>query len=206
MAEAKPYILENISVAPNGCWNWLRGKGACGYGHLHIDKKCLKAHRVSYEVFIGPIPRGLHIDHLCRNRACVNPHHLEPVTCKVNLLRGESFSAVNAAKTHCHRGHELSGDNLFKRRGNKRGCKQCKSDYFKARRRLKNPSGKRGPEDQRGELGSAAKFTSAQIIEVRKLHAIGVSNKDIAQKYAVDRSTISRIVNGHRYTNAEQRA
>jgi hypothetical protein len=63
-------------------------------------------------LLVGPIPEGKQLDHLCRNRACINPEHLEPVTAKENILRGESFSAKNARKTHCIHGHELSGDNL----------------------------------------------------------------------------------------------
>jgi hypothetical protein len=82
-------------------------------------------HRVSYEAFKGPIPDGLTIDHLCRNRACVNPEHLEPVTMRVNCLRGESPAAVHARKTHCPKGHEYSAENTYRHKGNHRMCKLC---------------------------------------------------------------------------------
>jgi hypothetical protein len=78
-------------------------------------------HRLSYQAFRGPIPDGLVLDHLCRVRACVNPWHLEPVTTRENLLRGQTLTARNAAKTHCHRGHPLSV-NL---RGKWRSCREC---------------------------------------------------------------------------------
>jgi HNH endonuclease len=89
---------------PGGCWLW-RGyvSKSTGYGGLGI--RGLLAHRLIYEELIGPIPKGLQIDHLCRVRRCVNPWHLEPVTRKVNILRGEGRAALNARKTACPKGH-----------------------------------------------------------------------------------------------------
>jgi hypothetical protein len=71
------------------------------------------AHRFAYSVLVGPIPDGLQIDHLCRNEMCVNPEHLEPVTQRINMLRGTGPQAVNAQKTHCPKGHPLSGNNVY---------------------------------------------------------------------------------------------
>ena len=85
------------------CWLWIGSLHSNGYGQF----RNLLAHRFSYTLHKGPIPYGLQIDHLCRNRGCVNPKHLEAVTGKTNLLRGISFSAKNAAKTVCHKGHPL---------------------------------------------------------------------------------------------------
>lgn len=83
------------------------------------------AHRISYEHFTGPIPAGLHLDHLCRNRACVNPEHCEPVTCRENVRRGEGIAAKHMAKTHCIQGHELSVSNLYRTRKGHRVCRTC---------------------------------------------------------------------------------
>lgn len=99
------------------CWEWIghtaggNNEGGDnetkGYGTLRVGRGAVYAHRLSYETFIGPIPAGLHIDHLCRNRLCVNPRHLEPVTQQVNVLRGVGPAALNAKKTVCKRGHPL---------------------------------------------------------------------------------------------------
>ena len=83
---------------------------------------------VSYELHVGPIPKGLTVDHTCRNRRCVNPNHMEIVTQKENNARGNSPSAINARKTHCKRGHPFSGDNLYVDPGRQsRHCRACKA-------------------------------------------------------------------------------
>lgn len=109
---------------PNsGCWLWLGHVNSQGYG----QHKKRRAHRESYEIHVGNVPDGLVLDHLCRVRSCVNPAHLEPVTNKENILRGESPWALNARKTHCPRGHLLSEDNLRRCFGKNAGNRECKA-------------------------------------------------------------------------------
>ncbi|MGN7160856.1 HNH endonuclease signature motif containing protein [Sphingomonas sp. SAFR-052] len=112
-----------IDVASR-CWVWTGGISRQGYGRVKVRGRDYKAHRFSWETFKGPIPDNLTIDHLCKNKACVNPDHLEPVTSRENILRSDGASAVNARKTHCNAGHPFSGDNLYMLRGN-RICREC---------------------------------------------------------------------------------
>lgn len=93
----------------DGCWEWLGGKTVYGYGQYAVGIPGLtqRAHKLSWESVNGPVPSGLVLDHLCRNRMCVRPDHLEAVTNRENVLRGVGISASNAKKTHCKRGHEL---------------------------------------------------------------------------------------------------
>lgn len=112
------------------CWEWTGTKLKTGYGIF--DHRC--AHRIAWELERGPIQRGLVIDHLCRNRSCVNPDHLEPVTQRQNLLRGDTFVARNAAKTHCQRGHEFTRENTYYApKGGSRHCQTCRREYQRRR-------------------------------------------------------------------------
>ena len=112
-----------------GCMLWTASLGSDGYGLFGIKtgagKWCrVGAHRLSYQHFIGPIPQGLELDHLCRNRKCVNPIHLEAVTHRVNIFRGNTLAANYAARTHCKRGHLYDASNTGWR-GTGRLCLTC---------------------------------------------------------------------------------
>lgn len=108
-----------------GCWTWFGASTVLGYGRFIYRKKVHYAHRISYRHFVGVIPKGKELDHKCRIPWCINPEHLEAVTHRENMLRGNTIEAKNAVKTHCRAGHPLSGDNLYMR-GNKRGCFACR--------------------------------------------------------------------------------
>lgn len=109
----------------DGCWTWTAAKIRTGYGRFSIGVgNHVYAHRFAYEDLVGPIPDGLTLDHLCKNRACVNPKHLEPVSLRDNILRGDSPSAAHARKTHCPEGHPYEGNNLL-RSGGSRRCRIC---------------------------------------------------------------------------------
>lgn len=111
-----------------GCWPWLANVTHDGYGLFALGRDSegrghnIRPHRFAYQQVRGPIPDGLELDHLCKNTLCCNPAHLEPVTGAENKRRGDSFSGVNARKTHCLRGHPLAGANV---RINPRGSRVC---------------------------------------------------------------------------------
>lgn len=120
-------ITSKIDTQESGCWLWMGTLSTRGYGRLWCDGKVRQAHRVVYEILVGPIPSGLQLDHLCRVRRCVNPQHLEPVTNRENGRRG-TVAQVNRArqlgKTHCKHGHSLS-DAYWDRTAGRRRCRPC---------------------------------------------------------------------------------
>ena len=95
------------------CWRWRAASNKTGYGIFWNGSRTVVAHRYAYELWVGPIPDGLTLDHLCQNKWCVNPVHMEPVTHRENNLRGNSMSARHARKTHCVNGHEFTPENIY---------------------------------------------------------------------------------------------
>lgn len=122
----------------NECWEWQAAiDNTTGYGKALLSKnKVTTAHRISYAIYKGNIPKGLVVDHLCRNRKCVNPNHLEAVTHKVNTNRGIS-RFINLNKTHCPQGHEYNDKNTYiekSPKGDRRHCRICNLFYTHRRR------------------------------------------------------------------------
>lgn len=129
------------------CWNWSGARSQrTGYGTFKVELGAyVLPHRFAYEQLRADIPVGLQIDHLCRNRACVNPWHMEPVTARVNVRRSHGVAAANARRTHCVNGHPFDNRNtgLDAKRG-KRWCRTCHALRERSRRAARRTSAERG--------------------------------------------------------------
>ena len=144
VASLPKQVADRIEIdAKSGCWIWTGAKRGGSpreghYGGLSVGGKQMYAHRYVYELLVGPIPHGLVVDHLCRVRRCVNPAHIEPVTERENLIRGNGVSGINSRRTHCAQGHEFTPENThIDPRGHRR-CRTCNRVYlarWHARRR-----------------------------------------------------------------------
>ena len=114
------------------CWTWAGTVSGKGYGYVRRDGRSQRAHRVAYEMVVGPIPEGLHLDHLCRNRLCVNPGHLEPVTNRTNALRGNSPNAIIHRTNRCKHGHSMDDARVSPKGRDCRTCHNLRAKRYRA--------------------------------------------------------------------------
>ena len=136
-------IMEKTEVDPDtNCWNWMGSNTGNGYGLIWRDGRNVVAHRASYELWREQVPVGFELDHLCENKKCVNPDHLEIVTHSENLLR-----AYKVKKTHCKRGHQMTSDNTYVRKDGSHECRICQNNrhlLFRIKRRAAIKAAKEG--------------------------------------------------------------
>lgn len=132
-------FLSRIDVRdPSDCWPWKGNLLVSGYGRFHSGGAAYRAHRLAYELAVGPIPGDSHLDHTCHgaddrcrggndcmHRRCCNPNHLEPASLVENVMRGRSQAALNAGKSHCKRGHEFTPENTRLTAAGRRRCMEC---------------------------------------------------------------------------------
>ena len=139
MSDLKSRLVRGVIEAPFGyngtpCWVWVKYINSDGYGCMGVNKKTYSTHRLAYELWNGPIPPGLEIDHLCQTKACCNPEHLEAATHAENVRRMEKTKPLtskigwrNRQKTHCPKGHEYTPENTYTSR---KGCRTCKTCHM----------------------------------------------------------------------------
>ena len=162
------------------CWEWTAAR-VRGYGHFWDGRKQVMAHRWAYEYLVTDIPSGLTLDHLCRNRACVNPWHLEPVPIDVNILRGGAVSAMNARKTSCPRGHS------YEQGGSQRICRACRREaesrrYWeaKAKRPVRTHCIRGHATNEENTYRSRAGYTACRICSRDRARVRYANRKELA--------------------------
>ena len=130
-------LWARVEKLPEGCWIWQGNVQRKGYGTISEGgqgtRKSFLVHRLAYTLLKGPIPMDMTLDHLCRNHRCVNPDHLEVVTHKVNILRGDGVAGINARKTQCINGHPFDEVNTHIRSTGRRMCRACGRMPFRIR-------------------------------------------------------------------------
>jgi len=166
------------------CWVWTAATHEFGYG-VFTDGGFVNAHRWAYEHFVSPIPKGLELDHLCRNPPCVRPTHLDPVTSFVNQHRSPvTFASINSSKAYCPQGHEYTPENTRIMTSGSRECKECRRETvrrYRARQRAKRPPVETLTPAQEAELRTLMASGRARALR----QAAGMSLADAGQELAL---------------------
>lgn len=180
------------------CWLWTAADNGKGYP-VFQDRNGKRdyAHRISWTEKNGPIPEGLTIDHLCRNRRCVRPSHLEPCSLAENIRRAAAFRP-STKQSHCHKGHPLSGENVrVDPRSGNRTCKTCAREWAAAKRRSQGAR-ERGTFRPRNNTV----LTEDQITQIRSLYSAGThSQSELGAMFGVSQTSVGRYVRGERYAD-----
>lgn len=193
-------VQRSVTVVESGCWEWKDCTNEHGYGLFRLAIKGedhnVKAHRMAYIGAKGPIPDELSLDHLCRNRKCCNPDHLEPVTHQENCLRGVSPHAMNAQKTHCANGHEFTPENTYflkskPGRLNGRACRICTLEAAR-QKRIQNHKPPTYENCKRGPDHHNAKLNESDVILIRSLQGIE-GPMAIGRRYGITHGAVISI-------------
>lgn len=203
-AEAKRFLSHVRVDAETGCHVWTAFIDRDGYGRTAYKCRSVFAHRYAYAWKRGPIPRGSRkhvpqIDHLCRNRACCNPDHMELVSIKENVTRGQGPCAKNGRKTHCANGHEYTPENTYIR-PNGRACRECrriisaKTEHV-AKRKIYYERTKVLKGKMCGERAANAKLTAKAVLDIRNLReTLGLTSAKLAKMFNVSVATIKAVL------------
>jgi hypothetical protein len=184
-------------IIKEGCWSWKSKPNKSGYSVFSYKKKPFYAHRFSFALFNGPLKEGLVIDHVCRNRSCLNPKHLRQVSQKINCIENsDSFSAINSRKTHCVKGHSLDKNNLRIRNNGSRRCLICQknhNDKINARALALRRLNFKPKNVARNERHGMARLTEAQVKEIRRMLSCGFATRQITSKFKITKSNVYNI-------------
>lgn len=189
LAPEKRFALSCV-IADSGCWEWVGGKKPNGYGQFHFGNFNTYAHRVAYILFVGPVRAGLTIDHLCMNKGCVNPKHLDLVTPAENTQRWARTI------THCPAGHEYTAENTMLKRGTRRNCRACHNER----------TGLKGAERRAAAQATRPpkiRLLDSDIEVMRGMRTNGLAVRDIAAIFNVTPKYASAVMSGSRKRRAK---
>ena len=204
--ERRDLFFSQLVIDPSGCVLWTGYCDESGYGQVSYDGRQLKVHRVMYEMFEGPIPDDLQLDHVkergCAHKNCANVAHLEPVTNQENSRRANTIQYVNAAETSCDAGHEFDEKNTYYGKDGARYCRACGRD--RARRYRRDRAAGRPPDPDpgrrtRGERNGRARLTETAVLDIRLRFANRTGSRsdafdELAQAYGISTGTVRSIV------------
>lgn len=184
-------------AGPDGCWLWTGTRKATGYGRFYVspDRRDEAAHRFAYELLVGQIPDGLHVDHLCRVTRCVNPDHLEPVTQQENNRRQA------AARTHCPNGHPYDEANTYVSKRTGRLCRICSRQ--KQARYKREGRGQYAGLPERKAARQAA--TQAKVERIAALRRQGLTFTEIGPRIGGSAQSVSQLIRRHGYDSGGHR-
>lgn len=192
------------------CWEWQGTVSQGGYGRCWVplsvaQQSSMAVHRLVYEFLVGHIPDGLQLDHLCRNRVCCNPDHLEPVTPRENVMRSYAPTRFFAEQTHCSRGHEYTPENTYYRPNKPRFryCRACMRRFRREKNARRKAERQANPAPiQRGEEKTAARLTAEQVMDLRARRANeGTSYRALAKAFGIGNTTVRDICLGLRWAH-----
>jgi hypothetical protein len=199
------FMSRIVCHIPTGCWQYSGRLNRDTHSQVKLAGRNRLGHRLAYEWLVGPIPSTLVLDHLCRNRSCVNPAHLEPVTAKENVMRGYGAPAIHARKTHCPQGHPYDETNTILLTDGGRRCRTCAEGYYAANQDRLRPKRNAAYATRRVAEGKEVLPPPAARTHCKRGHEYTPENTRTTSNGYRQCRACARIIDQQRYANDPER-